>query len=77
MGENASVSVQDFLIGTAACELPPDWPDDAILAQMVAAHSYALSLGDAAFSCNSAQCAGWTTRRGAAGAVGRRIFYVL
>lgn len=60
-GENASVSVQDFLIGTAACELPPDWPDDAILAQMVAAHSYALSLGGAAFSCNSAQCAGWTT----------------
>ena len=39
-GENTSVSVQDFLIGTAACELPPDWPDDAILAQMVAAHSY-------------------------------------
>lgn len=60
-GENTSVSVQDFLIGTAACELPPDWPDDAILAQMVAAHSYALSLGGAAFSCNSAQCAGWTT----------------
>ena len=28
---------------------------------MVAAHSYALSLGGAAFSCNSAQCAGWTT----------------
>ena len=60
-GEDASVSVQDFLIGTAACELPPDWPDDAILAQMVAAHSYALSLGGAAFTCNSAQCAGWTT----------------
>ena len=60
-GENTSVSVQDFLIGTAACELPPDWPDDALLAQMVAAHSYALSLGGAAFSCNSAQCAGWTT----------------
>ena len=60
-GENTSISVQDFLIGTAACELPPDWPDDAILAQMVAAHSYALSLGGAAFSCNSAQCAGWTT----------------
>lgn len=56
-----AVSCRIF-IGTAACELPPDWPDDAILAQMVAgAHSYALSLGGAAFSCNSAQCAGWTT----------------
>ena len=26
-----------------------------------AAHSYALSLGGAAFTCNSAQCAGWTS----------------
>ena len=60
-GETRTVSVQAFLIGTAASEMPPDWPEDAILAQMVAAHSYALSLGGAAFSCNSAQCAGWTT----------------
>ena len=56
-----TVSVQEFLIGTAASELPPDWPDDAVLAQMAAAHSYALSLGGAAFTCNSAQCAGWTS----------------
>ena len=34
---------------------------DAVLAQMAAAHSYALSLGGAAFTCNSAQCAGWTS----------------
>ena len=60
-GTTASVPVREFLIGTAACEMPPDWPDDAILAQMVAAHSYALSLGDDAFSVNSAQCAGWTS----------------
>lgn len=60
-GEEITVSVQEFLIGTAASELPPDWPDDAVLAQMVAAHSYALSLGGAAFTCNSAQCAGWTS----------------
>ncbi len=53
--------MQEFLIGTAASELPPDWPDDAVLAQMTAAHSYALSLGGAAFTCNSAQCAGWTS----------------
>lgn len=59
-GEERTVSVREFLIGTAASELPPDWPDDAILAQMAAAHSYALSLGGAAFACNSAQCAGWT-----------------
>ena len=60
-GEEITVSVQEFLIGTAASELPPDWPDDAVLAQMVATHSYALSLGGAAFTCNSAQCAGWTS----------------
>lgn len=60
-GTEGYVSVRDFLIGAAACELPPDWPDDAILAQMAAAHSYALSLGGAAFACNSAQCAGWTS----------------
>lgn len=59
-GEEITVSVQEFLIGIAASELPPDWPDDAVLAQMAAAHSYALSLGGAAFTCNSAQCAGWT-----------------
>ena len=52
--------MQAFLIGTAASEMPPDWPEDAILAQMVAAHSYALSLNGAAFSCSSARCAGWT-----------------
>ena len=59
-GEERTVSVQEFLIGVAASELPPDWPDDAILAQMAAAHSYALSLGGAAFACSSALCAGWT-----------------
>ena len=62
-GATRTVTVQEFLIGTAACELPPYWPDDAILAQMVAAHSYALSLGGAAFACNSSQCAGWTSAK--------------
>lgn len=60
-GEERTVTVREFLVGTAASEMPPDWPDDAILAQMVAAHSYALSLGRAAFACSSAQCAGWTS----------------
>ena len=59
-GETRTVSVQAFLIGTAASEMPPDWPENAILAQMVAAHSYALSLNGAAFDCSSARCAGWT-----------------
>ena len=59
-GRERVVSVRDFLVGAAACEMPPDWPDDALLAQMVASHSYALSLGQP-MTVNSAQCAGWTT----------------
>lgn len=44
-GTNRVVSVRDFLIGAAACEMPPTWNDDTLLAQMVASHSYALALG--------------------------------
>ena len=53
------MSVRDFLIGAAACEMPPTWNDDTLLAQMVASHSYALALG-APMQVNSALCAGWT-----------------
>lgn len=60
-GAEITVPVETFLIGAAACELPPDWPDDAILAQMVASHSYALALGEEPFQVNSALCAGWTS----------------
>lgn len=58
-GQTVTVSVREFLIGAAACELPYDWPEGAILAQMVASHSYALSLGEP-MQINSALCAGWT-----------------
>mgnify|MGYP003370950443 FL=1 len=60
-GEEITVPVEEFLIGAAASELPPDWPDDAIRAQMVASHSYALALGDDPMQVNSALCAGWTS----------------
>ena len=58
-GQTRTVPVREFLIGAAACELPYDWPEDTILAQMVASHSYALSLGEP-MQINSALCAGWT-----------------
>lgn len=58
-GSNITVPVQEFLIGAAACELPPDWNEEAILAQMVASHSYALALGTP-MQVNRALCAGWT-----------------
>lgn len=60
VGQTITVPVKEFLIGTAACELPADWPDDAVCAQMVASHSYALSLGSEPMQVNSALCAGWT-----------------
>lgn len=60
LGQTITVSPEEFLIGAAACELPAVWPDQAILAQMVASHSYALSLGDQPMQVNSALCSGWT-----------------
>ena len=66
-GAVAEVAARDFLIGAAACEMPPDWPDDALCAQMVASHSYALYCRDHGGSdeagwltVNSALGSGWT-----------------
>lgn len=41
-GEVLSVPVRDYLIGAVASEMPVSWPDEALKAQAVAAHSYAL-----------------------------------
>lgn len=67
-GAVREVAVRDYLIGAAACEMPADWPDHALMAQMVASHSWALyqhSQGGASqggdLAVNSAQCSGWTT----------------
>ena len=59
-GNVRQISLTDFMAGLAACEMPPDWPESALCAQMAAGYSYALSLGDTPFSVNSAQCLGWT-----------------
>lgn len=58
-----TLSAVDFMVGAAACEMPPGWPDDAMLAQMVASRSYALYLAGQGqvFSANSALCSGWTS----------------
>ena len=37
-----TVSVRDYLIGAVASEMPMTWPDEALKAQAVACHSYAL-----------------------------------
>lgn len=41
-GELLSPAVSEYLVGAAASELPASWPEQALLAQMVASHSFAL-----------------------------------
>ena len=66
-GETVSVSPADYMAGAAASEMPLTWPDDALLAQMVARHTYALYSRDHGGSdtegwlhVNSALASGWT-----------------
>ena len=41
-GAVVSVPRRDYLIGAVAAEMPINWPDEALKAQAIAAHSYAL-----------------------------------
>ena len=59
LGKERLLSVEAFMAGAAACEMPPDWPDAALLAQMVASRSYAQAQSQP-MTVNSAQCSGWT-----------------
>lgn len=62
-----TLDAKEYLVGAAACEVPYTWPDNAILAQMVACHSWALyqktqadgSNEGAWFSVNTTQCKGY------------------
>ena len=51
-GEVQQVPKRDYLIGAAAAEMPLTWPDEALKAQIVAAHSYALYCRDHASAAN-------------------------
>ena len=41
-GQSATLPLREYLIGAVAAEMPVSWPDEALKAQAVAAHSYAL-----------------------------------
>lgn len=41
-GQVMELPLREFLIGAVAAEMPVSWPDEALKAQAVAAHSYAL-----------------------------------
>ncbi len=66
-GQTVSVSPVAYMAGAAASEMPLTWPDDALLAQMVASHTYAMYSRDHGGSetegwlhVNSALASGWT-----------------
>lgn len=40
--ELLTVPMRDYLIGAVSSEMPPTWPDEALKAQIIACHSYAL-----------------------------------
>ena len=54
-GAVVSVPRRDYLIGAVAAEMPISWPDEALKAQAIAAHSYALYCRDHAAEPSS----GW------------------
>ena len=41
-GQTVTLPLREYLIGAVAAEMPASWPDEALKAQAVAAHSYAL-----------------------------------
>ena len=45
-GEVQQVSRRNYILGAVAAEMPIDWPDEALKAQAIAAHSYALYCRD-------------------------------
>lgn len=62
-GEVQQVSKRDYLIGAAAAEMPLTWPDEALKAQIVAAHSYALYCRDHASAANGSWLSADPARR--------------
>ena len=66
-GVVVTVSPVEYMVGAAASEMPLTWPDDALISQMVASHTYALysrdhggSDADGWLQVNSALASGWT-----------------
>ena len=56
-GQVVELSRRDYVLGAVAAEMPVSWPDEALKAQAIAAHSYALYCRDHAAD----PAAGWLT----------------
>ena len=62
-GQVLELSRREYLIGAVAAEMPVSWPDEALKAQIVAAHSYALYCRDHATAANGAWLSADPARR--------------
>ena len=62
-GEVQQVPRRDYLIGAVAAEMPLSWPDEALKAQAVAAHSYVLYCRDHASAANGSWLSADPARR--------------
>ena len=62
-GAVAAVPRREYLIGAVAAEMPITWPDEALKAQAIAAHSYALYCRDHASAANGSWLSADPARR--------------
>ena len=62
-GQTVELPLREYLIGAVAAEMPVSWPDEALKAQAVAAHSYALYRRDHSIEENGAWFSADPTRR--------------
>ena len=62
-GQVLELSRQEYVLGAVAAEMPVSWPDEALKAQIVAAHSYALYCRDHATAANGAWLSADPARR--------------
>ena len=60
-GQTITLPLREYLIGAVAAEMPVSWPDEALKAQAVAAHSYALYRRDHSTEENGFDCS-WKHR---------------
>lgn len=65
-GQVVELSRRDYVLGAVAAEMPVSWPDEALKAQAVAAHTYALYCRDHATAENGAWLTAAPARRQAA-----------
>ena len=62
-GQTVTLPLREYLIGAVAAEMPVSWPDEALKAQAVAAHSYALYRRDHSTEENGAWFTAGPARR--------------